>query len=493
MSYQVRAIFLWMFGSVLVSMEAADTTNVASVVVRNGTTSFKHFVAFSADFYGERRFVVLATNTPVSASVLKKVRAKRVDENYDEELDQPYLKAAINEKGEFLSLSGSYSNGNTSGVFLSSQGIVGGATISPGSIEGNATFKDEGDFAKSVTMKFKVPLDAIPASGQKPAIEPPVKPTVTGEFVGNGKKASIQFISVRHHEKFNGKRAITILFTEKEHPKDSKAETKAVFGEYGSAIILHVNENGGIFGCEIAHTAHAKSPFTSLGEIAMNEFDMSTGNAKGQVTTPGELDTFGQKWSVDLKFAAPLPAESIKEMTAKEEEDDEKSPLEKRMDDEDDEDEDDDFSAKKKPSREKEIVPTLKIVDLPLPASAKDIQYKALVKQFTFQSEQKIPALAAEVQKTFAGKGWKSAASPLIRATSAIIELTQGEARLTLMMKPKGNGTETLVMTRNLDWSGADTKKARPRRESKDDEDDDDDFEKEALDAINDALDELKR
>ena len=48
------------------------------------------------------------------------------------------------------------------------------------------------------------------ANAQSPSkLDPPVKPTVTGKFTGNGKNAAIKFITVEEHEPFSDKEAIT--------------------------------------------------------------------------------------------------------------------------------------------------------------------------------------------------------------------------------------------------------------------------------------------
>jgi hypothetical protein len=473
---------------------ADPPANVAELEVGNRRTNFKQFIAFAAVDYGQPRWIVVATGSPISASVLKKIKEKPAEENYDLEIDQPYMKAIYETDGTIIALAGRHATG----TFLSRAGLRGKATLSAGSLEGYASLEEEGTFAKKGTLKFVLPFDVPPVPGQKPVMEPPVKPTVSGEFIGNGKKAAIKFVSVLHHEEFNGKRAITLLFTEKDHSKDPKPSIKAAFRHYGSALILHVNEDGGLFGCEVVHAAHTKSPFTALGEIAINDFEMLTGNAKGQVQTPGELDTFGEKWSVDLKFAAPLPAESIKElMTEKKEEDsakaeamedDDEDEDDEEEDEDDDDEEDDDVKkvVKKKPTPKKEVVPTIKVTDLPLPKSVKNVTYKSLVKQLTFESDGKVQPLAADLQKSFAAAGWKSAATPLVTARSAIIELSQGDARLTVMLRPKGNASEGSIFSKNLDWSGTEGKKGK----SSDDEEEESDeaIEKEALDTIDKAL-----
>jgi hypothetical protein len=163
------------------------------------------------------------------------------------------------------------------------------------------------------SRQFSVVLIALFVAGfaiaQTPAkLDPPVKPTVSGKFVGNGKNAAIKFVTVEEHEPFSGKEAITLIFTEKDPATAKKPSFDAMFGKLGSALILNVHHDGGIFGCQVAHSAHQKQGFSSLGEIKMLEFKIAGGNVSGHVSTGKELDTFGEKWEVNLTFAAPLPA-----------------------------------------------------------------------------------------------------------------------------------------------------------------------------------------
>src|SRR5688572_18028114 len=95
------------------------------------------------------------------------------------------------------------------------------------------------------------------ATGQVPArANSPAKPTVSGKFVGNGKNAAIKFVTVEEHEPFNDKEAITLIFTEKDPAAVKKPSFDAVFGKLGSALILNVHHDGGIFGCQVSHSAH---------------------------------------------------------------------------------------------------------------------------------------------------------------------------------------------------------------------------------------------
>ena len=105
-----------------------------------------------------------------------------------------------------------------------------------------------------------------------------VKATVSGKFVGNGKNAAIKFVMVEEHEAFSGKEAITLIFTEKDPATAKKPSFDALFGKLGSALILNVHHDGGIFGCQVSHSAHEKKGFTSLGEIKMVEFKIAGAN-----------------------------------------------------------------------------------------------------------------------------------------------------------------------------------------------------------------------
>ena len=58
---------------------------------------------------------------------------------------------------------------------------------------------------------------------------------------------------------------MVLVFTEKDHSKDKKPDFNAVFGKFGSALIISLHEEGGIFGCQVVHTAHEKQGFTSIG------------------------------------------------------------------------------------------------------------------------------------------------------------------------------------------------------------------------------------
>jgi hypothetical protein len=126
--------------------------------------------------------------------------------------------------------------------------------------------------------------------------------SVSGKFTGNGKESKLAFITAGKGDALGDKRTIQIIMTEKDHSKDKRASMHAAFGDFGSALIITVFHDGKIVGCEVAHAAHERKPFSSIGNIEMSDFKMAEGFISGKIATKGEVDTFKQKWEVKLEF-----------------------------------------------------------------------------------------------------------------------------------------------------------------------------------------------
>ena len=71
-------------------------------------------------------------------------------------------------------------------------------------------------------------------------------------------------------------------------------------------MIISLNQDGEIFGCQVVHTAHKKQGFSSIGQIKTNNFQFADGQVQGELTTDGQAEVFGETWEVNLKFVAPL-------------------------------------------------------------------------------------------------------------------------------------------------------------------------------------------
>ena len=305
------------------------------------------------------------------------------------------------------------------------------------------------------TTCFAGIASAQDATASPAKLEAPVKPTVTGKFIGDGKPAALQFVIVEERESFDDRPAVKLLFTEKNPAKSKRPSFDAMFGELGSALLLSVFEDGKIFGCEVAHTAHEKRGFTALGEIKMAEFKIAGGNVTGHVTTGGMLEAFGQKWEVDLTFAAPLP-EKLRAAGATLAKPDPKVPPTAPGE------------TPAKPAKASKAskadkaaaTPAISAKSLPLPKDAADVQYKALVKQIQLTSGQSVAAVTSELSAGLKQQGWKDGRGELKGPKNAILQRELGDAKLTIMIQPAPTGSTIKIFADGLNWDGVESGQA---------------------------------
>ena len=310
---------------------------------------------------------------------------------------------------------------------------------------------------------------------------PAAKATVKGTFLGDGKEARIKYLIAQTREPFSDKAAIKLVFTEKDPSASKKPDFDAGFKELGSALIISVFKDGGIFGCEVAHTAHEKSPFSAVGEIKMKDFKVTETQVSGTLTTGGELEAFGQKWDVDLTFSAPLPKGAFA---------DEPAPTEPKKS----------GKAKDEPTEPDDepadAGPKLPVEKLPLPAAAKDVEFNQTVQQIAFSSDASVSAVAKDFSAKLKQDGWKEAPGSLMGKTNAILKRKRDGAELTIMVQPAGKGCTVKIFTEGMDWSNppdsAEPKAKSPKAE-KDPDADVDDVGAEANRLLNDALKKIPR
>jgi hypothetical protein len=264
------------------------------------------------------------------------------------------------------------------------------------------------------------------------------KPSVTGTFKGNGKAAELAYVSARRGEPFADKPTLVIVFTEKDHSREKRPEVKAGFGDFGSALIITAYDNGKIVGCEVAHTAHMKKPFSSIGNVTTSEFEVDDGRVDGRISSDGEVKTFDQTWEIDIKFTAPFSESPSKAVTK--EEGPTKRPRAKPA------------AETAEPEPIKKAGPALNAKDLPLPKDATNVERRKLVKQIVCQSSSSVETIAGDLTKRLAEQGWSENGSDLVNAKSAILKRTHGDATLTIMVKATDNGSRVTIFTKGLDW-----------------------------------------
>jgi len=237
---------------------------------------------------------------------------------------------------------------------------------------------------------------------------------------------------------------MVLVFTEKDHSKDKKPDFNAAFGKFGSALIISLHEDGSIFGCQVVHSAHQKQGFSSIGNIEATDITYADGKVEGELTTHGQVDTFGETWEVNLKFLAPL-GEIPKEFQVA----DSKKPDEDATDKQATTDLTTELSEKAapKPTQDK-----LNVKDLALTKDASDFDYKALVEQFSFKSKTNVKSVCAELAANLKAQGWTKQGSDLITPGSSILKRKRGDAELTIFVKPESGGSKVQFMTEGLAW-----------------------------------------
>lgn len=415
--------------------------------------SFRQAAAFETTVDNEDGITVVLSSKAVPGEKIKEAR-ENDKQGGDTDFGRPFLKLIFKKTGEFK-----YWSAAAGGTSLGrhSSKASGELRVENGRATGKATqpLETEGMFPSSFDVRFDV---ALLKAGDVPpptVVKPPgpaanVPPSVTGTFKGNGKDAKLSYLSARWTEPFDGKPGILLVFTEKDHSKDKKPDFDASFGRFGSALVVSVHEDGRIYSCQVVHSAHKKQGFSSVGNIEMIDFTFADGKVEGELTTNGQLDTFGETWEVKLKFVAPL-GEIPKEFQVPESKKEEKpastpSTKPKKTDSDKDEDEDDDDTAAGPKASE------LSVKELALTKDATDVEYKAAVEHVLFKSKSDVKKVCAELAANLKAQGWTSQGADMVNPQSSILTRKRGKAKLTIFVKPEGGGSAVQIFTEGLTW-----------------------------------------
>src|SRR5256885_15285944 len=78
---------------------------------------------------------------------------------------------------------------------------------------------------------------------------------VSGVFKGNDQPAKLMFVSAHKGTPVAGKDTIKLVFTEKDHAKNERPDLKALFGDYGSALLIGIQRDGKVGTCDMRHKA----------------------------------------------------------------------------------------------------------------------------------------------------------------------------------------------------------------------------------------------
>jgi hypothetical protein len=438
----------------LIAQEGTTKPAEVTLMLDKKTYPLKHALAYETTIDNEPAIVVVLSGQAVAGEALKEAKETEKGGN-DPDFKRPFLRLVFTNTGGFKHWSaaaGGTMFGRRSGT------ATGELKLQDSRVVGKATQPNEADsfIPNSFDVRFDVALlkagDSLPASTtKKPGPAANVKPTVTGVFKGNGKEAKLAYVTARWREPFGDKPSMELVFTEKDHSKDKKPHFNAAFGKFGSALIISLHDDGNIFGCQVVHSAHQKQGFSSIGNIEATDFTYADGKVEGELTTHGQVDTFGETWEVKIKFLVPL-GEIPKEFQVADSKKEEKlastqSTKKPATTDSDDDDDDEDDDAADKPK-----AAGLNVKDLALTKDASDIDYKALVEQLEFKSKANVKSACAELSANLKAQGWTKQGSDLITPASAILKRKRENAELTIFVKPESGGSEVKMMTEGLAW-----------------------------------------
>ncbi|MDQ3115198.1 MAG: hypothetical protein M3Q86_01065 [Verrucomicrobiota bacterium] len=438
-------------GAMLLFAQEGAITSEGKLVLDKKTYALKRALAYETTIDAEDAIAVVLSGQPITNEKLEEARDAEKDDR-DGDFGRPFLKLVFTKAGQLkfwsAAAGGSMlgrSSGKATGELKVQGDRVKGAARQP--------TEDAGIFAAGFDARFDIALlqagQALPPSTAKkygPAAK--VKPMVTGIFSGNGKDGKLAYVSANWSEPFAGRPGIELVFTEKDHAKEKKPDTGAMFGKFGSALIISLHEDGGIYGCHVVHSAHQNKSFSSIGRMETTEFSYADGKVEGELTTHGEVDTFGEKWEVKIKFLAPL-GEIPKEFQVAEEKKPEKKTKPAPAAEDDDLDLGD--MGDDEPAGEPAAA-GLSVKELALTKDATGVEYQAMVEHVLFQSPSPVKKVCAELAANLKAQGWAGDGPDMVNAQSSILKRKRGEAALTIFVKPQGSGSEVKVFTEGLAW-----------------------------------------
>src|SRR5882757_2244494 len=428
----------------LFAQDGAKPANAGegTLMLKSKNYPLKNAMAYETTVDGEEGIAVVVSGPAISNEKLNEAR-KSEKKGEPSDFRRPYVKLEFTKAGAFkgwgagagdISL-GRHSGGSATGELKLQDGRVIGKANQP-----NET---EGMFPSGLDVRFDVPLlrtgESLPPS-KKPGPAANVKPSVTGVFKGNSKDAKLTNVSAHWREPFGDKPSIVLVFTEKDHSKDKKPDFNAGFGKFGSALVVSLHEDGDIFGCEVAHSALKHQNFSSIGKIATNAFEYADGQVKGELTTDGPADVFGESWEVNVKFVAPLgeiPKEFQPAASKEPEQDATDKPATTNLSEKD----------TTEPAEDE-----LNVKDLALTKDASDIEYQELVEYVFFKSKANVKSVSAELAANLKVQGWTKEGSDLVTPSSSILKRKRGDAELTIFVNPENGGSKVKMLTEGLDW-----------------------------------------
>ena len=283
------AVFVFMQAVAIFAGQPMMKPAEGTLTLIKKTFQLKDAIAYESTTGDEEQIAVVLSTLAISSEKLKKALATEKAGGFGE-FPQPFLKLMFNKKGELKHWS-AIGGGTTVGG--SSDG-TGELKLQDGHAVGKATATVDPSalIPKGFDVRFDVALlkageELVASAPKKSGPAANVRPTVNGTFTGNGKDGKLSYVSARWSEPFDGKAGITLLFTEKDHSKDKKPDTDAIFGKFGNALIISLHEDGSIYSCQVVYSALKNKDFSSSGSVYAAPFTYENGKIEGELSTNG--------------------------------------------------------------------------------------------------------------------------------------------------------------------------------------------------------------
>ena len=74
------------------------------------------------------------------------------------------------------------------------------------------------------------------------------------------------------------------------------------------------------------------------------------------------------------------------------------------------------------------------------------------MQQLVFKSKSNVKSVCAELAAGLKAQGWKNDGMDMVNPQSSILKRKQGEATLTIFVKPDNGGSEVKMLTDGLSW-----------------------------------------
>ena len=132
---------------------------------------------------------------------------------------------------------------------------------------------------------------------------------VAGTYKANDQDAKLAFAIAYPSEAFSGKPTTQLVFSEQDASADKRPAISALFGKFGSSLIVKLMKDGdsySVIGCEFGHQGLKHAGASAIGFVDAKDVKITDGRISGRLVTAPDSAIFDEPVVVDLKFDVAL-------------------------------------------------------------------------------------------------------------------------------------------------------------------------------------------